>query len=84
LTVRADRPHPLVVTALHAAASITETLPPLRLATYTVRVAGLNAAATGSCPTLIVASGRPQPWITQALHRAPSTTDTVPSLPFST
>ena len=84
VTVRAGRPHPLVVRALHAAALITETLPPARLATYSVRVRRLRAAATGNFPTLIVATGLPQPRVTRALHRAPFSTETVSSLPFMT
>jgi hypothetical protein len=83
VTVRAGRPHPKVVRALHAAALTTEMLPP-PFATYSVRVRRLRAAATGNVPTLIVATGLPQPRVTLALHRAPSSTETVSSLPFMT
>ena len=72
------------VRPLHLAALITETLPPPRLATYSVRVAGLMAAATGNLPTLTVATGRPQPRVTRALHRAPFSTDTVLLVPLTT
>ena len=75
--------HPRVVTALQPAASITKTSP-FGLATYSVPVAGLTAAATRNPPTLIVATGVPQPWVTVALHRAPLRTETVPSLPLVT
>ena len=69
LTVLTARPHPRVVTALHLVASITETLRPMVLATYTVRVTGSNAAACGSFPILIVASTFPQPLVTPgAVH----------------
>src|ERR1700680_771214 len=85
-TVLTGCPHPCVVTALHVAALSTKTslvtkkLPggPGGLATYRVRVAGLRASATRNPPTLIVASGVPQPLITVALQRAPFTTVTVP------
>jgi hypothetical protein len=75
--------HPLVITALQAATSITSTLP-FKSATYSVCVAGLSAAATTNPPSLTVAAGVPQPVVTRALHPAPFTTDTVPSLPSST
>ena len=78
LIVLTGFPQPAVVTALHRAASITNTCP-AGLATYTVRVLGLNAAATGNPPVLMVASGLAQPLVTCALHRAPSTTVTVPA-----
>src|ERR1700733_15288237 len=83
LTSRAGWPHPLVVTALQEAASTTKT-PLFASATYSVRVAGLTAAATRNPPSLIVARGTPQPEVTRALHRAPFTTDTVPSFWFVT
>ena len=73
-----------MVLALQVAALITETLPPARFATYSVRVAGLTAAATGNLPTLTVATGRPQPRVTLALHRAPLSTETVLLSPFIT
>src|SRR5215470_3652017 len=84
VTLRAGCPQPLVVCALHAATLTTETLPPPGFATYSVRVAGLMAAATGNFPTLTVATAWPQPLVTAALHRAPLSTETVPSLPFVT
>src|SRR5215472_18860674 len=83
-TVRAGRPHPRVVLALHAATLITDTLPPARLATYKVRVTGLTTPATGNCPTLTVATGRAQPLVTCALHRAPFSTESVLLIPFTT
>ena len=78
LTILTGFPQPATVTALHRAASITNTCP-AGLATYSVRVLGLNAAATGNPPVLIVASGLAQPLVTCALHRAPLTTVTVPA-----
>src|SRR5262245_39313970 len=84
VTLRAGFRQPLVVCALHAATSTTETLPPPRFATYSVRVAGLRAWATGNFPTLPVARAWPQPRVTWAVDRAPLSTETVPSLPFAT
>src|SRR5215470_437565 len=84
VTLRAGCRQPVVVCALHAATLTTETLPLPAFATYSVRVAGLTAAATGNVPTLTVATGWPQPLVTVALHRVPLSTETVPSLPFIT
>ena len=70
-------PQPAVVTVLHLATPITNTWP-AGLATYSVRVLGLNAAATGNPPVVMAASGLAQPLLTRALQRAPSTTVTFP------
>src|SRR5215471_1601462 len=77
LTVFTGWPQPVVVTALQRAALITDTLPPPRLATYTVRVAELTAIPSGNAPTLTVAKGLLQPRVMRALQVAPSITDTV-------
>ena len=74
---------PRVVTALQLAASMTKTLP-FGDTTYRVRVAGLTTASTGNLPTLTVATGRAQPVVTWALHRAPLSTDTVLLVPLTT
>src|SRR5215472_8379694 len=84
VTVRAGCPQPLVVRALQAATLSTETVPATGFATYSVRVAGFRAAATGTFPAWTLAMAWPQPLVTRALHRAPLSTETVPSFPFVT
>ena len=69
--------HPEVVSALHVAPLITETVPSSMLLTYTVSVRSSTATPAGSLPTVIVGHGPLHFDTSRALQPRASITDTV-------
>ena len=75
---------PAVTVALHVVPSITETVPSLPFATYTVWRARSMASPIGPAPTGTTGAARRHPDVCRALQVIASITDTVPSALFAT